>query len=156
MGIVRNLHIPETHGDESVWTGVSSSGSGVATASGLAYATLGTDTGGSIRYPSAACGVVGLKPTWGRVSRHGVFPLAESLDHVGPIARSTEDCVLVLEAIAGPDRMDPTSLPTPMQKISRSLDEGVMGLRIGWDKDFIGRNSDAEQVSVLAEAVGDV
>ena len=96
------------------WTGVSSSGSGVAVAAGLAFAALGSDTGGSIRFPSTACGVTGLKPTWGRVSRHGVFPLADSLDHVGPMARSAADCAAMFEAIAGADAKDPTSLAAPV------------------------------------------
>ena len=81
------------------WTGVSSSGSGVATASGLCFASLGSDTGGSIRFPSTMNGLSGLKPTWGRVSRAGVFPLAESLDHVGPMCRSALDAALVLGVI---------------------------------------------------------
>ena len=78
------------------WTGVSSSGSGVAVAAGLAHGAIGTDTGGSIRFPSAACGLVGIKPTYGRVSRHGVFPLAESLDHVGAMTRTVEDAARML------------------------------------------------------------
>jgi Asp-tRNA(Asn)/Glu-tRNA(Gln) amidotransferase A subunit family amidase len=89
------------------WTGVSSSGSGVATASGLCFASLGSDTGGSIRFPSTMNGLSGLKPTWGRVSRAGVFPLAESLDHVGPMCRSALDAALVLSVIAGADPDDP-------------------------------------------------
>ena len=80
----------------ALWPGASSSGSGAAIAAGLCYAAIGTDTGGSIRFPSAANGIVGLKPTWGRVSRHGVFPLGESLDHIGPMTRSVADAALVL------------------------------------------------------------
>ena len=83
---------------EWVWNGVSSSGSGVSTAAGLCYASIGTDTGGSIRFPSAANGVTGIKPTWGRVSRHGAFALGHSLDHIGPIARSAADAAAVLQA----------------------------------------------------------
>src|SRR5438105_3237631 len=82
------------------WTGVSSSGSGVATAAGLCFASLGSDTGGSIRFPSTMNGLTGLKPTWGRVSRAGVFALAESLDHIGPMTRSALDCAIVLGVIA--------------------------------------------------------
>jgi amidase len=82
------------------WTGVSSSGAGVAIAAGLAFGAIGSDTGGSIRFPASACGVTGLKPSRGRVSRDGIFPLAPSLDHVGPIARSAADCALLFEAIA--------------------------------------------------------
>ncbi len=112
------------------WTGVSSSGAGVALAAGLAFGALGTDTGGSIRFPCAACGVTGLKPGWGRVSRHGVFPLAASLDHVGPMARSAADCAALLEAVAGPDPRDPTSFGlAPV----REAPAGLAGLRIGVD-----------------------
>src|SRR6202011_5200326 len=85
------------------YAGASSSGSGVATAAGLCFASLGTDTGGSIRFPSAACGIVGLKPTWGRVSRHGVFLLGESLDHIWPMTSTVADAALVLGVIAGTD-----------------------------------------------------
>ncbi len=96
--------------DAKLWPGASSSGSGVAVAAGLCYAAIGTDTGGSIRFPSAANGIVGLKPTYGRVSRYGVFPLGESLDHLGPMTRSVADAALVLAAIAGRDPLDDTSL----------------------------------------------
>src|SRR5579883_3598161 len=96
------------------WSGASSSGSGVATAAGLCYASLGSDTGGSIRFPSAANGITGLKPTWGRVSRHGVFPLAASLDHIGPMTRSAADAGVMLEAIAGIDPNDATTLAAPV------------------------------------------
>src|SRR6185369_12517706 len=91
------------------WAGASSSGSGVATAAGLCYGSLGSDTGGSIRFPCAANGVTGLKPTWGRVSRHGVFELAATLDHIGPMTRSAYDAAIMLQAMAGPDEKDPTS-----------------------------------------------
>ena len=93
--------IPKNPWEPDRWTGSSSSGSGVATAAGLCFGSLGSDTGGSIRFPSAACGVVGLKPTWGRVSRYGVLALAESMDHVGPMTRSVADAAIMLEAIAG-------------------------------------------------------
>jgi amidase len=89
------------------WTGVSSSGAGVAVAAGLAFGALGSDTGGSIRFPASACGVTGLKPSWGRVPMEGVFPLAPSLDHVGPIARSAADCALLFDAIAEPAATSP-------------------------------------------------
>ena len=86
------------------WVGSSSTGSGVATAAGLCYGSLGSDTGGSIRFPSATCGLTGIKPTWGRVSRYGVFPLAASLDHVGPMTRSAADAATILGVIAGATR----------------------------------------------------
>jgi amidase len=91
------------------WPGASSSGSAVAVAAGLCYAAIGTDTGGSLRFPAAACGVVGFKPTYGRVSRYGVYPLAETLDHVGPICRTVEDAWIVLKAISGCDPKDATT-----------------------------------------------
>ena len=102
--------VPKNPWDKSRWSGSSSSGSGVATAAGLCAASLGSDTGGSIRFPSAACGVVGIKPTYGRVSRYGVLDLAESLDHVGPMARSVEDAALILQAISGLDDKDKTTI----------------------------------------------
>lgn len=134
------------------WTGTSSSGSGVAVTSGLAYATLGTDTGGSIRLPSSCCGVVGIKPTWGRVSRHGVFPLAESLDHVGPMARSAADAAALLGAIAGPDATDPTSAPAPLDDyLGAAVSADVAGLTIGIDRAFIAsRATDEVQASIEA------
>jgi amidase len=115
------------------WPGVSSSGSGVATAAGLCYGALGTDTGGSIRFPSAVNGLVGLKPTYGRVPRHGVFPLAETLDHVGPITRSVRDAAHLLTAIAGFDARDETSLHAAPPDPDPALAAGVRGLRIGLD-----------------------
>jgi Asp-tRNA(Asn)/Glu-tRNA(Gln) amidotransferase A subunit family amidase len=91
------------------WSGASSSGSGVATAAGLCYGSLGSDTGGSIRFPCAAQGLTGVKPTWGRVSRYGVFELAATLDHIGPMTRSAADAAAMLGAIAGADPRDPTA-----------------------------------------------
>ena len=132
-----------------VWAGASSSGSGVATAAGLAYGTLGSDTGGSIRFPAACCGVVGMKPTWGRVSRYGVLALAESMDHVGPLTRRSADAAVMLQAIAGHDPKDPTSLPVPVPNMVKHLNDGVKGVRIGFDEQGIRQHTDAE----LAEAV---
>ena len=131
------------------WSGASSSGSGVATSAGLCYASLGSDTGGSIRFPSAACGIVGIKPTWGRVSRYGVLALAESMDHVGPMTRSASDAGVVLQAIAGQDPNDPTSLVAPVPNMLEGLDRGARGLRIGVDERYVGDGVDSE----LAEAV---
>jgi len=118
------------------WTGVSSSGSGVATAAGLCYGAIGTDTGGSIRMPASANGVTGLKPTWGRVSRHGLFPLAESLDHIGPMARSTLDVAAMLQVIAGADRHDPTALPAPRDDYLEGIAKPIDGVVIGIDDAF--------------------
>ena len=118
----------------ALWTGVSSSGSGVATAAGLCAGALGTDTGGSIRFPSLCCGLTGLKPTWGRVSRRGVFPLADSLDHVGPITRTAADAAVLLGVIAGADPGDPTSVTAPVPDYTAELARGVRGLRVGFDE----------------------
>jgi aspartyl-tRNA(Asn)/glutamyl-tRNA(Gln) amidotransferase subunit A len=111
--------------------GGSSSGSGAALAAGLCYGALGSDTGGSIRTPSSHCGVVGIKPTYGRVSRFGVIPLSWSLDHAGPMARSVEDCAVLLEAIAGYDAKDPASVNVDVPNFSSGLRQGIKGLRIG-------------------------
>jgi amidase len=116
--------------------GGSSSGSAVAAVAALASATLGTDTVASIRLPGAWCGAVGLKPTWGRVSRDGVFPLASSFDHVGPLARNVADAALVLHCIAGPDPRDPSTRrqdPPPAEPAPR---EDFRGLRVGWDEGY--------------------
>ncbi len=117
-------------------TGGSSGGSAAAVEAGLALASLGTDTGGSIRIPSAACGCVGLKPTYGRVPLHGVIPLAPSLDHVGPICRCVEDAALVLEAIAGADPRDPFSTGVCGERFTRSIRKGLQGLRIGIPRQY--------------------
>ena len=109
----------------------SSSGPACVVAAGLACASLGSDTGGSVRLPAAACGVVGLKPTYGLVSRAGVVPAGYSLDHVGPLARSVADAALVLNAIAGPDARDPAGTRHPAPDATAALERGVRGLRIG-------------------------
>jgi len=119
--------------DANAWPGASSSGSGVAVAAGLCFAAMGSDTGGSIRFPSAANGVTGLKPSWGRVSRHGVFALSEILDCMGPLARCVADTATVLAAIAGPDALDPTARHELVPDYPASMTEGVRGLRIAVD-----------------------
>jgi amidase len=134
----------------SYWTGASSSGSGAATAAGLCHASLGSDTGGSIRFPSAMNGLSGLKPSWGRVSRAGVFPLAESLDHVGPMARSARDCAIMLAVIAGPDPDDPTAAAVPVPDYVAAIDGGVRGRRIGLPARL--GDLDADSQSALAGA----
>ena len=111
--------------------GGSSGGSGAAIAAGLAIATTGTDTGGSIRMPASVCGVVGLKPTYGRVSKAGVLPLSYRFDHAGPITRTVEDAALMLNAMAGYDPADPTTARLPVGDATADLHAGVRGLRIG-------------------------
>jgi aspartyl-tRNA(Asn)/glutamyl-tRNA(Gln) amidotransferase subunit A len=117
-------------------TGGSSSGSGAAVAAGLVRMAMGTDTGGSIRGPAALCGTIGIKPTFGRVSRRGIFPLAYSLDHAGPLAWSVEDAAITLNAIAGFDPSDQGSAQTSVPDFCATLDHGVKGLRIGVPRHF--------------------
>lgn len=136
------------------WTGSSSSGSGVATALGLCFGSLGSDTGGSIRFPAASCGVVGLKPTWGRVSRYGVLALAESLDHVGPLTRSSADAGIMLQAIAGFDPSDPTSLLDPVPDMLAGIERGVKGVRIGLDRKYATEGVDTDLAGAVLAAVG--
>ena len=137
--------------DQDCWTGVSSSGSGVATAAGLCFASIGSDTGGSIRFPCAANGIVGLKPTWGRVSRHGAFPLAYSLDHIGPMTRSVADAAVMLNIIAGIDKNDATSSPRPVPDYLENIDADFSNLIIGIDRAYIENNTDPELVAAINE-----
>jgi amidase len=132
------------------WPGVSSSGSGVATAAGLCYGSLGSDTGGSIRFPSAANGVTGLKPTWGRVSRYGVFELAATLDHIGPMACSAADCGAMLGVIAGSDQNDPTAVLDPVPNYLAGMKRGLHGLRIGVDHYWNTSRVDATMANAVA------
>lgn len=148
-----DLAAPVNPWNKELWPGVSSSGSGVSVASGLAFASLGSDTGGSIRFPSLANGVVGIKPTYGRVSRMGAFPLGESLDHIGPLARSVEDAARVLGAIAGHDSSDPNSLNVPVPNFLNTLERGVKGLRFGIDWEYVERGVDPQVVETMHQAV---
>ena len=116
--------------------GGSSGGSAAALAAGLCFASVGTDTGGSIRIPAALCGVAGLKPTFGRVSSYGVVPLARSLDHVGPLARTVEDLAILLRIIAGRDPLDPTAAAKPVPDYSRALRGRFGRLRLGWPSEY--------------------
>ena len=145
--------VPVNPWNAGAWSGASSSGSGVATAAGLCYGSLGSDTGGSIRFPSASCGVVGIKPTWGRVSRYGVLALAESLDHVGPMTRCTADAGIVLQAIAGADPNDPTSLPAPVPDMLEAIDAGVGGLRLGFDGRYASDGVDPDLAGAVLDSV---
>jgi aspartyl-tRNA(Asn)/glutamyl-tRNA(Gln) amidotransferase subunit A len=123
--------------------GGSSGGSGAAVAAQMVYAAMGSDTGGSIRIPAAFCGVVGLKPTYGRVSRYGALPLAYSLDHMGPLARSVRDAALMLNAIAGYDRRDPTSSRHPVVDFVPDDGCSIRGLRVGFPENFYFEHLDA-------------
>lgn len=139
--------------NRSLWSGVSSSGSGVAVAAGLAYGALGSDTGGSIRFPSAACGLVGIKPTYGRVSRHGAFPLAESMDHIGPMTRCVEDAARLLAVLAGPDPRDPTTLTDAVPNYPAMLASRVAGLSVGVDWRYVGTGVDDVVLGTVREAL---
>ena len=134
------------------WVGSSSTGSGVATSLGLCYGSLGSDTGGSIRFPSATCGLTGIKPTWGRVSRYGVFPLADTLDHVGPMTRSAADAAAILGVIAGADRNDPTTYKAPVPDYLEAIGDGVRDLRIGVDRGYATDGVDQQVAAALTEA----
>lgn len=117
------------------WSG-SSGGSGAALAAGECIAATGTDTGGSIRIPASFCGVVGLKPTFGRVSRHGVIPLAWTADHAGPVAKSVEEAAALLRVMAGYDARDPATIDVPVPNYARALSGDIKGLRVGMPKDY--------------------
>ncbi|TCR71006.1 MULTISPECIES: amidase [Rhizobium/Agrobacterium group] len=141
--------------NKDYWPGGSSSGSGAATAAGLCFGSLGTDTGGSIRFPSAANGVTGLKPTWGRTSRYGVFPLAGSLDTIGPMTRDAADAAAMFSAFAGPDPLDPTSLSAAVPDYLGALDGilGARGFRIGVDETYLQAGVDSETTQAIGNAI---
>jgi amidase len=142
---------PKNPYEHAAWAGVSSSGSGVSVAAGLAYGALGTDTGGSIRFPSGCCGLVGIKPTYGRVSRYGAFPLAESLDHIGPMTRTVEDAARMLAVIAGEDAND-ASCSTKIVPNYSAASSDVQGLRIGVDWDYVEQGVDQVVVDGVKSA----
>jgi amidase len=144
---------PKNPWNATYWPGISSSGPGAATAAGLCYGSLASDTGGSIRWPSAANGVTGLKPSWGRVSRYGVFELAATLDHVGPIARSATDAAALLAVIAGSDPRDPTAVLDPVPDYMAVAGQGIRRMRIGIDAQWNNDDVDPATQTVLSEAV---
>jgi aspartyl-tRNA(Asn)/glutamyl-tRNA(Gln) amidotransferase subunit A len=133
--------------------GGSSGGSAAAVASRMVPIAVGSDTGGSIRQPAALCGVVGMKPTYGRVSRYGLVAFASSLDQIGPFGRTVADAALVLQAIAGHDGRDSTSVPEPVPDYLAGLETPVQPLRIGVPREFFGRGLDAEVEKVVREAL---
>ena len=145
FGPVRNPWDPERI------PGGSSGGSGAAVAAGSCLGALGTDTGGSIRIPASLCGVVGLMPTLGRVGRSGVIPLSWTLDHVGPLARTVEDCALILNAIAGHDPDDPGSADAPVDDYTRDIGRDIAGIRIGVVREPFWRDCD-DEITVACEA----
>ncbi len=147
-----DMTVPINPWDAEAWPGTSSSGSGVATAAGLCYGSIGSDTGGSIRFPSAANGLTGIKPTWGRVSRHGAFELGATLDNLGPMCRSAKDAAAMLGAIAGADPKDPTTLLAPVPDYLAGIDRGVRGLRIGVAPAFVALGCDADAIEAVENA----
>jgi len=147
FGPTRNPH------DARRITGGSSGGSGAAVAANLCYGALGSDTGGSIRIPAALCGTVGMKPTFGRVSKSGVFPLSWSLDHVGPINRTVEDNALMLNVLAGHDPEDHYSVDRPVEVFTRDLERGLRGAGIGLPRGFYSEHVEEEVGARVREAV---
>jgi aspartyl-tRNA(Asn)/glutamyl-tRNA(Gln) amidotransferase subunit A len=137
-------HVTRNPWDTERVPGGSSGGSAAAVAGCEAPVSLGTDTGGSIRQPAALCGIVGMKPTYGRVSRYGLVAFASSLDQIGPFAHDTRDCALLLEAIAGHDHRDSTSVDEPVPAYTETIDQPVKGLKIGVPREFFGQGLDAE------------
>lgn len=155
-GSTTNPHYGPTH---NPWAldripGGSSGGSAAAVAAGLCYAATGTDTAGSIREPAAYCGLVGIKPTYGRVSIRGIVPLSWSLDHAGPLARTVRDVALVLNAIAGDDPRDLTTAPVPVPDYTVALDDGVRGLRLGVPREYFFEALDPAVAAAVEAAIG--
>jgi amidase len=144
---------PENPWDPDLWSGASSSGSGVATAAGLCFGALGTDVGGSIRIPCAVNAVTGVKGTWGRVSRYGVFENTASLDHIGPMTRSAADAAAMMGVLAGADPNDPTTAPDEVPDYLGLSVAGLKGLRVGFDPVHTSQDVDAATVAMLASVV---
>ena len=147
------IAVPVNPWHQEQWVGASSSGSGAATAAGLCFASLGSDTGGSIRFPAAANGVTGLKPTWGRVSRYGAFELAASLDHLGPMCRSAADTGVLLGIIAGADPNDPTASQKSVPNYLAGNDRDLRGIRIGIDERYVEDGTEPAMVSTVRDAI---
>jgi aspartyl-tRNA(Asn)/glutamyl-tRNA(Gln) amidotransferase subunit A len=139
--------------DRSRVPGGSSGGSAAAVAAGTAVATLGSDTGGSIRQPASFCGVVGLMPTYGRVSRYGLIAFASSLDHVGPITKTVKDAAILLRAIAGRDPLDSTSADTPVPNYEEEIGRPITGVKLGVPKEYFGEGLDADVRAAVESAI---
>src|SRR5438046_8886658 len=133
--------------------GGSYGGAAAAVAADMAVVTLGSDTGGSIRQHASFCGVVGLMPTYGRVSRNGLIAFASSLDHIGPLAKTVKDAAIVLRTIAGRDPMDSTSAEVPVPDYVAELEKPVRGLKIGVAKEYLGEGLDGEVRKAIEAAI---
>tara|TARA_B100001971_G_scaffold81453_1_gene75190 strand:+ start:464 stop:1813 length:1350 start_codon:yes stop_codon:yes gene_type:complete len=153
-GLSHQFDPPRNPWDLERSTGGSSSGSGAATAAFLCAASLGEDTGGSVRFPASWCGLAGIRPTWGRVSRYGVMPGVRSMDTIGPLGRTVEDCAITLAAIAGHDPKDKVSSHEPVPDYQAALAGGIKGLRVGILKELVYTDLVEEEIrqSVLAAA----
>jgi aspartyl-tRNA(Asn)/glutamyl-tRNA(Gln) amidotransferase subunit A len=140
------------------FSGGSSSGSGAAVAAGMVRMAMGSDTGGSIRSPAAYCGIVGLKPTYGRVSRRGVFPLSYTLDHCGPLSWSVEDAALTMQVVAGHDPLDPASADVPVPDFAADLGGGIAGLKLAYPRSFFATvdGISPEVIAAIDRAVQDL
>ncbi len=148
------FHVARNPWDPTRIPGGSSGGSAAAVAAGMCAAALGSDTGGSIRQPASHCGVVGLKPTYGRVSRYGLVAFASSLDQIGPLTKDVTDCALLMNVLAGHDPRDSTSVPEPVPDYTAALTEGLSGIRIGIPKEYVAvEGLDPEVSSAVAAAV---
>lgn len=150
-----NVHYGTIHNPWSMEhvPGGSSGGSGAATSAGLGFATLGSDTGGSIRIPAALCGCVGMMPTYGRASLYGAVPLSWSLDHVGPLTRTVRDAAIVLQAISGYDPLDPSTEHVPVPDWLKNIERGPKGLRIGVPKQYFWHEADTEIEALVRKAI---
>lgn len=145
--------IPENPWRPGYVTGGSSGGSAAAVAADECFASLGTDTGGSVRQPASLCGVVGMKPTYGRVSRYGLVAFASSLDQVGPLTKDVRDCALMMNVIAGHDPLDSTSINHPVPDYTLSLQNGLQGVRIGVPREYFGEGLDSEVETAVRQGI---
>ncbi len=151
-----NPHFGPCHNpwDVSKIPGGSSGGSGAAVSADMSIASLGTDSGGSIRIPASSCGIIGLKPTHGRISKYGCFPLSWSLDHIGPMTKTVYDAALLLETLAGYDPQDPTSVDTPVKSYTDLLSEDLTNTVIGINEDYFFQNVDKRVDDAVRNAIG--
>ncbi|MEJ2521205.1 MAG: amidase family protein [Desulfuromonadales bacterium] len=147
------FNIPSNPWNTDYIAGGSSGGSATSVASGQVLGSLGSDTGGSIRLPASLCGIVGMKPTYGRVSRYGLVAFASSLDQIGPLTRNVADCAVMMQSICGYDRRDSTSVDHPVEDYSSFLAEGLKGVRVGVPREYFGDGLDAEVRAVVLNGI---